>query len=118
MKRNVLSLSTFLTTIIAVFFLLGSTSVIASECQIDSQNKTACLECTFEKERSVIYATGECRDACKEWGQAVSSVKGEPYRSYNYMAWNSGLRICNISTAVIYNDICPRIAGGTSECNY
>ncbi len=110
-------LGTSLGTIIACIFF-EITPVSADECQLDSQQKTKCVECTFEKERGTAYATGECRDLCKQWGQSNSTIDGEPYQSYNYIAWDSGLRICNISTAPIYVADCPRVAAGTSECNY
>lgn len=129
MKKNVLSLNISLTATIASFFLLGITPVIANECQIDSiQTESTFLPMQLKLQasqelpssghfiKSVAYATGECRESCREWGNSINEQSGEPYNSYQYIAWDSGLRICTVSSE--YNSFCPSVGAGSSECNY
>lgn len=126
MGEKVLSLGAFLTTTIISFFLVDIRPVIASECQFDSIQTTSSLPISLHTSQTplnskisngIAYATGDCREECRGWGNSVNQQNGERlYKSYHYIAWDSGLRICTVSSE--YKDFCPPVGAGTSECNY
>lgn len=126
MRIKAIFLSIFLTITIVSFFLLSITPAIANDCQIDSvQVESSFLPIQLQTSqeppgsgqfKSVAYATGECREACKEWGNSINEQSGKPYDFYHYIAWDSGLRVCTVSSE--YNNFCPPVSAGTSECNY
>ncbi len=129
MKKRLSTCSFLLIGIIGLLFASIS-SAIAEECRIDTtelETNTPTLLDTSQREhppheyKAVIYAEGNCREACKSWSQDDFFNSDQPddtanQKSYQYVAWDAGLRKCIITNK--RNNRCPQVGAGTVECNY